>query len=216
MIRILTVLPLVVMLAACGDSDSDHSLDADSAYTVETPQAAAELMAPVRAVSMAVIEFGEDAARRQVGADVRQYATVVATDHRRLIEELDSEAAERGAGITQIPSAEELENSVRLAHAGLTGMEGPDFELAFIRAQVEAHRQLLDRLELDLIPAATGREMQELLQDVRTTEEAHLTRARQILASLLGESAEPTVPPTGSTPPSATPTAPPIPPDSIH
>lgn len=216
MIRILTVLPLVPMLAACGDADSDHSLDADSAYTVETPQAAAELMAPVRAVSMAVLEFGEDAARRQVGADVRQYATVVATDHRGLIEELDSEAAERGSGITQTPAAEESENSVRLAHAGLTGMEGPDFELAFIRAQVEAHRQLLDRLELDLIPSATGREMQELLQEVRTTEEAHLTRARQILASLLGESAEPTVPPAGSTPSTATPTAPPIPPDSIY
>ncbi|CAN5755281.1 hypothetical protein BH23GEM10_BH23GEM10_14460 [soil metagenome] len=216
MIRILTVLPLVVVLAACGDADSDHSLNADSAYTVETPEAAAELMAPVRAVSMAVLEFGDDAARRPVGGDVRQYATVAATDHRGLIEALDSEAAKRGAGITQTPAAQELENSVRLAHAGLTAMEGPDFELAFIRAQVEAHRQLLDRLELDLLPAATSRQMQQLLQDVRATEEAHLTRARQILASLLGESAEPTAPPAGSTSPTTTTTPPPIPPDSIY
>lgn len=216
MIRIPTVLPLVAVLAACGDADPDHSLNADSAWTVETPEAAAELMAPVRAVSMAVLEFGDDAARRPVSGEVRQYASVVATDHRGLIETLDSEAADRSTVITQSPAAQELESSARLAHAGLPGMEGPDFELAFIRAQVEAHRQLLDRLELDLIPGATSREMQELLQEVRATEEAHLTRARQILASLLGESAEPTVPPAGGISPPATTAPRPIPPDSVY
>jgi hypothetical protein len=92
------------------------------------------------------------------------------------------------------------------------------FDLSFIRAQVETHRQLLDSLDSETIPAARSNEMTALLRDLRVTVDAHLTRSRQLLGALLGEPVEPppaATPP--STPPATRPPAqqPPPPPDTI-
>lgn len=188
----MVALTLAGLATGCGGSDADNdAAGADSANVAETPQVAAELMAPARAILVAMIDYTDEARQRAAGAEVRQYATVVSTDHRGTVQAIDDEAQELGARIEQTPAAQELENAARMAHAGLGGLEAGDYDLAFIRAQVEAHRQVLDRLEHESIPGATSPAMQQMLRDVQAAEAAHLARARQILASLLGESAEP-------------------------
>ena len=79
---------------------------------------------------------------------------------------------------------------MRLAHAGLDGPSDGTFDLGYVRAQVESHRQLLERLDVELIPTSQG-DVRQLLTDVKSMEIAHLTRARQLLADLLGQPAEP-------------------------
>lgn len=196
----------IVLAAACAADEVDEIDDAGLAAVTETAEIATELIAPIRATSTVMVEFGNIGAERAEREDVRQFAATLATDHRAVVQALDSAAAVRGVSTDPTAAAAELANSVRMAHAGLTSLEGSEFDLTFIRAQVESHRQFLDRIELELVPAATSPEMQIMLSDVRAMEAAHLTRARQILASILGQTTEPG---TGS-PQGETPTAPPL------
>ena len=107
-----------------------------------------------------------------------------------------------------------------MAHSGLEALQPADFDQAFVRAELESHRQLLDRLDMHVIPSASSPEMKALVTDTRAMVDAHLTRARQILAALMGQPAIPTtLPPPASERPAPQPvprytTPAPIPPDT--
>jgi predicted outer membrane protein len=208
----LVPLALVAGLAACDrNGERDDAMDTDTLGVVETPEQTQELLAPVRAVSMVTVDYGNMGMQRATREDIRRFGQTVGTDHRALIALLDSAGRVHGATLQETAVARELASTVRLAHAGLENLQEADFDLAFIRAQVESHRQLLDRIDHELIPAATSNPMQRLLQDTRAMVYAHLMRARQLLGDLLGEPVEP--PPAG-TAPEMVPRPPPPPPDT--
>jgi predicted outer membrane protein len=200
---------------AC-DRDSGQS-DTTAADTTRTADDAAEvhaLLGPIRAISRAEVEFGELAAQRAASAAIRQYGQTIAADHRAVLTLLDDHAQRYGTTLSETGPALEMANMVRMAHSGLENLAGPDFDLPFVRAEVESHRQLLDRLDQHAIPAATSPELRDMLTDLRAMADAHLARARQLLASQLGESAEP--PPQLPAPrPAPTPAPPPPPADTI-
>jgi predicted outer membrane protein len=214
----LQLLPLVLIfsLAACGrNGESDNTMPADTVGVAETAEQTQELLSPIRSVSMVVVTYGDMGSQRSTREEVRRFAQTVATDHRNLVPLLDGAGQQRGATLAETNAGREMASSVRLAHAGLESLQEGDFDLAFIRAQVESHRQLLDRIDHELVPAASSSEMETLLQDTRAMVYAHLMRARQLLGDLLGQPVEP--PPPGvepqtvpRTPPAtAPPTAPP-------
>lgn len=186
------VAPLLMLaLIACDrEREAEPAAAADS-VSVESPETVRDLLAPVRSVGLAAIEFGDMAAQRAQREDVRQYAQTVATDHRALIAVLDSAALARRATLSETPSSQELNQAVRMAHSGLETLPPADFDQAYIRAQLETHRQLLDRLDTQILPALTSADLRTLATDTRAMVDAHLTRARQILAGLLGQPAEP-------------------------
>jgi predicted outer membrane protein len=213
----LTAALLVAALSGCdrGADDADEAVAA--ATPMEDAETTAELLSPLRAAALAVVETSQLHATRTTHADVQQYARTVAVDHRAVIVALDSMARTRGATLHETTAAREVSNTVRMAHAGLENAPAGDADLSFIRAQVESHRRVLETIDGELSASARSPDMQTLLGDVRAMVDAHLIRARQILGDLLGEPVEP--PPAGlQTPPSPqgpTPTAPPIaPPDT--
>jgi predicted outer membrane protein len=210
-LHVAAILPLLVALpGGCArDAGQDADIHADTTGLMESAEQTQELLAPVRAAALLIVEYGQVAAQRAGRPDVRMFGQTVATDHRALVAVLDSVGSERGATLHETDAARELAHTVRMAHAGLDNMSAEAFDLAFVRAEVESHRQLLDRLDHDLIPAASSNNMQVLLQDVRGTVEAHLTRARQLLGNLLGEPVEP--PPGGAPPAPPVETPPPAP-----
>jgi predicted outer membrane protein len=210
--QLAVMLPLLVAVQAGCDRNAERGddLPADTTGMMESAEETQELLAPVRAAALLIVEYGQVAAQRAGRPDVRAFGQTVATDHRALIAILDSVGRERGATLHETDSARELAHTVRMAHAGLENMTAEAFDLAFVRAEVESHRQLLDQLDHELIPAASSNAMQVLLQEVRGTVEAHLTRARQLLGNLLGEPVEP--PPGAAPEPAAPPVQTPPPP----
>ena len=69
---------------------------------------------------------------------------------------LDSAANAHGTSLFETEEARELASTARLAHSGLDQLPREDFDLAFIRAQVETNRQLLDTIDEELQPMARG------------------------------------------------------------
>jgi predicted outer membrane protein len=197
----LRVLPLVLVagLGACDrGGEADDTVAADTLAAVETPEQAQEILSPVRATGMVLVTYGDMGMQRGAREEVRRFGQTVAADHRALIAILDSAAAAHNTGLAETAPARELANAVRMAHAGLENLQEGDFDLTFIRAQVESNRQLLDRIDHESIPAAASPGMETLLQDTRAMVYAHLMRARQLLGDLLGQPVEP--PPPGTAP----------------
>lgn len=212
----LRVLPLVLAagLAACDrNSEPDDSMAADTLGMLETPEQTQELLSPIRSVSMVLVPYGDMGMQRAVGEQIRRFGQTVAADHRALIAILDSAAAAHNAALGEVAEGREMASAVRLAHAGLENLQDAEFDLAFVRAQVESHRELLDRVDHELVPAAISPGMESLLQDSRAMVYAHLMRARQLLGDLLGQPVEP--PPAG-TAPQTVPRTPPPPPDTVR
>jgi predicted outer membrane protein len=213
----LTAALLIATLAGCGREDEHDTESVAAATPLEDAETTAELLSPLRAAALAVVETSQLHAARTTHAAVQQYARTVAVDHRAVITTLDSMAQTRGATLHETTAARAVSNTVRMAHAGVENAPAGDADLTFIRAQVESHRRVLETIDGELNASARSPDMQRLLGDVRAMVDAHLIRARQILGDLLGEPVEP--PPAGlPTPPSPqgpTPTAPPIaPPDT--
>jgi putative membrane protein len=183
----------VILSIGCGDSDADGDpAPADTARTTESAESIAGLLSPIRAVSVAEVEFAQLAAQRAGSPGVRDYAQTVAADHRALIGVLDSVARVRSATLAETGEMQEMVNTVRMSHSGLENVAGPDFDLPFVRAEVESHRLLLDGLDQRIIPGASSADLRTLLTDIRAMADAHLTRARQLLAQQVGRAAEPT------------------------
>jgi putative membrane protein len=194
------LLPLVV---ACGGDREAEDTQLDAVAMAEAAALSGSLIAPVRATSAALIQHTDLAVQRAVRDDVREYARTVGRDHRALVQALDSVVQADGLQSGDTAVSRDMADAVRMAHSGLEALEGGEFELAFIRAQVESHRELLERLEVDLLPAAPTARLRQLLLDVQALEAAHLTRARQLLAAILGVQGR--VSPQGESP-----TAPPV------
>jgi putative membrane protein len=214
--RAMRVLLLTGLLtaAACGGDEREADTAGDLARITADSTAAVLLLAPIRGMSMAEVEYGDMGAQRAGDPAVRQYAQTVAADHRALISALDSVARTHRATLTATRETQELANTVRMAHSGLDAVAGAEFDLPFVRAEVESHRLLLDQLDQQLIPSASHPDLASLLNDIRAMADAHLARARQLLAQQLGESAEPQ-PPSERRPPEPQPQPPsgqPVPP----
>jgi predicted outer membrane protein len=181
------LLALCALVVACRGGESRNAAAADTLNARASAAAVLAPLAPVRALSIAEAEFAAQAAQRAFREDVRRYAQVIATDHRAVVGILDSLARARGVGYEATPAARELENAVRLAHSGRDSLTGADFDLAYIRGEVESYRQLIDRVDQELIPGMGAAPERVVLYEVRAMADAHLTRARQILAVALRE-----------------------------
>lgn len=203
--RGLLTIAVLAGITACGGDEDGGDTTADVADTGLT--AMAELLLPLKNVSVAEVEYGEAAASKAARADIRAYAQTVASDHQMLGDSLDAFTAAHSLPVAaETTAAAELVNAVRAAHSGLENLTNAEFDLAYIRAEVESHRMLLARLDQELIPAAGDAATRTLLTNVRAMVDAHLTRARQLLASLLDR---PASPPPSPPPPRDTTTPPP-------
>jgi putative membrane protein len=198
--KLRVLLPVLLLgLAACGrNGEPDDQVRADTLGAAETPEQVRELLSPVRSVSMVVVTYGDMGMQRSGREEIRRFGQTVGTDHRNLIPILDSAAQTAGTALEETARGRELSSAVRMAHAGLENLQNGDFDLAFVRGQVESHRQLLDVIDHELIPGASSLEMETLLQETRAMVYAHLMRARQLLGDLLGQPLEP--PPPGTAP----------------
>jgi predicted outer membrane protein len=182
----LLALALCTLVVACGGEERRMAA-ADTVTARAHATAVLAPLAPVRALSAAEAEYAAQAAQRASRDDVRRYAQVIATDHRAVTGILDSVARTEGVEYEATPTARELETAVRAAHSGRDSLTGITFDLAYVRAEVEAQRQLIDRLDQELIPGMGAAPQQVVLRNVRAMANAHLTRARQLLAVILRE-----------------------------
>lgn len=149
------------------------------------PLSDAEIAAVTKVANDGEIEHGKLAKTMAKDKKVKDFAAMMVKDHTDANKRQDKLV--KKAAI--VPAESEL--SKRLADDGKAKAEtlkgtakGPDFDKAYIDAQVEIHTTVLGAIDTQLLPGAQNADLKAELTEMRTKVEAHLNQAKEIQAGL--------------------------------
>jgi putative membrane protein len=144
------------------------------------------IAAVVDVINTGEIRQAHLALTRSWNPDVRAFARKMIVEHAVMRERQARLLAI--LGVVPIPNA----LSARVAADGaaqsavLRLHRGPTFDILYMHAQIEAHRDVLELLDDQLIPAAREPAFRALLLNARRSVEEHLALSREILVRLGG------------------------------
>lgn len=177
-ITILAACCAALALAACG-----------GATMQQRPEGAmtdAEIAAVLDVANMGEIQQAQLASRNASDEQVRSYATAMLTGHRNALEEQEALLRPRGITPTESTLSQQLRERGRALEQQLQGLEGEQFDRAYMQAQLEQHQNLLRLLEQQLIPSAQDPAYRVYLERLRDDVAAHLQNAQRIEQEVVG------------------------------
>ena len=147
----------------------------------------ATIVAIFDAANTADIETGELAAQRGSSKAVRDFGAQLVNDH-RAVRQMGRDLAKK-LGVTPTPPADDAGAKAHAAAmASLRATSGTEFDLAFLRHEVEFHAAVMDAVQKTLLPAIQNAELKALVEKVGPAFHAHMLRA-EALAKQIAEEA---------------------------
>jgi putative membrane protein len=144
----------------------------------------AQIAGIVVAANTVDIDAGKLAQSKSKNKDVKEFAQLMVTDHTGV----NKAASDLVKKLNVTP--EESDTSKALKQGGakmltkLKGLEGKEFDKAYIDNEVAYHQTVLGALDKTLIPSAKNDELKNLLVKVRPAFVAHLEHAKQMQSSM--------------------------------
>lgn len=161
----------------------------------------ADIAAITEAANTGEVDQGKLAVKKAKNAKVKKFAQMMVDDHSKA--KSDQATFVSKAQIT--PSSNTLSRQIgddgSQVLSSLQNDSGTDFDVAYIDAQVNEHRQVLTTLDQKLIPAAQNADFKAMLMKQRDKVAEHLKHAEDLQQQLGGATAG-----TGSTSMSTGPT----------
>lgn len=146
----------------------------------------AEIAAVLEVANRGEIQQARMATENASAPEVRGFATAMMTGHQQALEEQQQLLAPRGITPAPSPLAQQIEQHARMTEQRLRGMRGPEFDRAYMQAQLEQHRNLLQLLDQQLIPNAQDPAYRAYLERLRDDVAAHLRNAERINREVVG------------------------------
>jgi putative membrane protein len=137
----------------------------------------------VTAGGMAEIELGKLAAGRTSNEGVKHFANRMMDDHGKATERLRTVA-----GKSKIPLPDELDRDHQKIHRDLQELQGTQFDVAYMSAQIVDHQKTVLLLTWE-IGSGEDAQLQQFAAENLPTVIQHLEMARQIHAQLASEAA---------------------------
>lgn len=155
-------------------------LSARADHQVSDPQIAAIVVA----ANQVDIDAGKFAAKKSTSAEVRTFAETMVTDHTAV----NKSAVDL---VTKLKVSPEENDTSRALKAGgetnlssLRKLKAKEFDRAYVDHEVAYHEQVLQALDIVLIPNAQNRELKALLVKVRPAFVEHLNHAKHLQSGL--------------------------------
>ncbi len=130
------------------------------------------------------IDAGKLAQSKASNAGVKQFASLMVTDHTGVNKQATDLATRLKVTPQDNPTSKALKEGGDKNLASLENLSGAAFDKAYIDHEVAYHQQVLDALDKTLIPSASNADLKALLVKVRPAFVAHLEHARQLQAKL--------------------------------
>jgi len=149
-----------------------------------------KLTDPQIAMMMRVINLGE-IREAQVARDktanttVRDFAQMMINDHEAQNNKAEAAMSAKDVNSEDTQMSRQLDAQSGAATDHLRGLSGAALDRAYIDREVEAHQSALNIIDTQLVPNARKKIVKDQLTDLRKLVETHLTRAKQIQASLV-------------------------------
>jgi len=111
---------------------------------------------------------------------VKKFAAMMLKDHTEADGESAALAAKAGLTPTASPTSASLEANVTDEGTTLSAEAGPDFDKAYVDAQVREHQAVLEVIEQKLLPNAKNADLKLLLAQLQAKAAMHLEQARAL------------------------------------
>jgi putative membrane protein len=139
----------------------------------------ATILAILDNANTADIETGRLAAQRGHRDEVRQFGAMLARDH-QMVRQGGRDLAKKLGIIPTPPSGEQSVQDHAAAMRRLSGLQGREFDSAFLQHEVLFHVAAIAAIENTLLPAITNEELRAMVVKVAPAFKAHLEMARML------------------------------------
>jgi putative membrane protein len=126
------------------------------------------------------VERGKLAQGRTKNGEVKQFADQMVTDHQLGANEVLALAGKLKVTPQESDVTKSLKDGAAKTAAKLKGLKGAAFDKAYVEAEVEYHKAVIDAVEKVLLPAVKNAEVKEALVNTGPTLKGHLVHAEQV------------------------------------
>jgi putative membrane protein len=195
-----TLMPAVVAVAllACTPGGNERRQDGAAGGTAETGMSGdtastgtatgageaslSGIFSRLELANTAEIETGKLATSQAQSPAVKRIAQRLVSEHTRNRDELEGLARQKGADL--LPRAGGSTARDTAGVLALKGLEGAEFDSAYVGAQIEAHQANIDAIQNQMLPAAQDQEVQRYLQQTVAAMRKHLASLEQVQTQL--------------------------------
>ena len=139
----------------------------------------ATIMAIFDNANTADIETGKLAAQRGHTDEVRLFGAMLARDH-QMVRQQGRDLALKLGIIPTRPGGEQSAQDQAAVIRRLSGLQGREFDSAFLQHEVLFHETTIAAIENNLLPAITNVELRAMVANVAPAFKAHLEMARNL------------------------------------
>ena len=145
-----------------------------------TPAGDGEVLATVMAVNDHEIAAANAALAKGVDGDVKDYAQLMTQEHGTNQEQSKSLGQTAGLAPSETDAVKKLKHTKKAERDAMAKLEGDAFEAAYVDAMVKDHAEVLDKLDKELIPAASNASLKAHLTATRQHVAMHLEKAKAL------------------------------------
>lgn len=173
----LSVLVVAGLAAAATREETAAPGMAQQGYRLEDAQVAGV----VKAANESEIQAAKMALDRARSKEVKNYARMMQTDHKKNDQQLGAVLKTLGIEPQESEVSKQMREGSQKQAAQMAGMKGNAFDQAYIDSQVSAHREVLRQLDAALTEGqAHDQQFSTLLQQTRDTVQRHLEHAERL------------------------------------
>lgn len=143
-----------------------------------------EVMAMLTALDNHEIQAATEAQSKASHQKVKEYATMMLTDHRANMQKTQSMAESMSLTSMDTPAVEDFKKKNSDTMATLTDKTGEDYDNSYMRMMARDHQEALRMIDNQLMPMAKSDEMKTHLSEVRKQFSDHLNKAEDIMEEL--------------------------------
>lgn len=144
----------------------------------------AQIAAIVVAANQVDVDAGKFAESRAENAQVKDFAQRMVTDHSAVNQQATALVTKLGIKPEESELSKSLKEQGKETLDKLWGLEGQEFDRAYIDHEVSYHQAVLDAIDQTLLPNTQNAELKALITKARPVIETHLQHAQQLQASL--------------------------------
>lgn len=152
--------------------------------TMATPLTDEQVLEVTHVANQGEIAQGKLAQQKAKDPRVKKFASMMVKDHGDADAKGAALAKKNQWSMTESPISTTLKSEGDTATQELKGLSGAEFDRAYVDAQVQAHRSVLDAIDRDLLPSARNEDVRTMLQTVRAKVAGHLDEAKRLSAAL--------------------------------
>ncbi|HMC22613.1 MAG TPA: DUF4142 domain-containing protein [Thermoanaerobaculia bacterium] len=138
----------------------------------------------MRVANISEVREGELAREKSGTPSVRDFGAMMVTEHTAQNNKAESELSRADINSEDTPLSRQIDADSGAATDRLRGMSGAAFDRAYIDRQVEVHHYVVGLIDSTLMPNARKKVLRDQLTVLRKLVDTHLTKARQIQASV--------------------------------